>query len=346
MNIISTCMKQAGRICMALLLVIVSTQASAQFRIVDKADGQPIAGAYIFDQDNKLLCMSDADGNVKALSGIVTINILSYQPKTVDASTTKGDVALEQNALTLPEVVVKRSDYIKISTAFRDICTNNGKAILYREGLADFYINIKTGKIKRRVWACRQYEYKKLRKFFNFDTYMLSGNSTNLARVGHIKTDSVSSYKGDTTYLASTYRNRSASDALMIIHDKKRGLYREVVDNTKFKNRNNKYFTLSTNISDWTFSQEEESWSSLVSFRGILEYTWKWEKKDEPIVGKEMKDLLVTGVTTLDKATAEKEMKDKSETDEFTLPANMPAVPYNASEQIKGLEKRKFWEQY
>lgn len=59
-----------------LLLVIVSARASAQFRIVDKADGQPIAGAYIFDQDNKLLCMSDADGNVKALSGMVTINIL------------------------------------------------------------------------------------------------------------------------------------------------------------------------------------------------------------------------------------------------------------------------------
>ncbi len=330
----------------ALLLIIVSTQAKAQFRIVDKADGQPIAGAYIFGQDNQLLCMSDADGNVKALSGMVTISILSYQSLTIDASTTHGDVELEQNALALPEVVVKKSDYIKMSCAFRDICTNNGKAVLYREGLEDFYINIKTGKIKRRVWACREYEHKKLRRFFSFETYMLYGNSTNLARLGHINVDSVSSIKGDTLIFTSKWGKYTANDAVKYVANTKKGLYRHIIDNTKYKNRNTKSLTIKTNINDWTYSSLEFKFSTLVSFRGLLEYTWRWEKKDDPIACKELRDLFVTRVTTLDKATAEKEMKDKSETDVFTLPANMPSVPYNVSEQIKGLEKRTFWEQY
>ena len=71
---------------------------------------------------------------------------------------------MKPKAYTLPEVVVGKAEYVKLSGAFRDICRNNGKTILYREGLADFYINIKTGKAKRRVRACRQYELPTLRR--------------------------------------------------------------------------------------------------------------------------------------------------------------------------------------
>lgn len=60
---------------------------------------------------------------------------------------------MKMKAYTLPEVAVGKAEYVKLSGAFRDICRNNGKTILYREGLADFYINIKTGKAKRRVRA-------------------------------------------------------------------------------------------------------------------------------------------------------------------------------------------------
>ena len=345
MNILSAYKKRAERILAVTLSIIACTQASAQFRIVDKADGQPIAGAYIFDQDNKLLCMSDADGNVKALSGMVTISILSYESKTVDASTTHGDVTLEQNALSLPEVVVKRSDYIKLSGAFRDICTNDGKAILYREGLVDFYINIKTGKISRRVWACREYEHPKVRKFFSFKVFMLHGKSTNLAKLNYIQANSVNSTNGDTTYVNSKWKNHNADSSLIIINNPKKSLYRHLIDGTKFKNRNNKCLTVNVDLSDWTYSNENATLSSLVSFRGLLDYTWRWEKKEAPIACKEIRDLFITGMTTQDKATAEKEMKDKSETDKFTLPANMPSVPYNVNKQIQGLVKRTFWEQ-
>ncbi len=346
MNIFTISSKSGRTSIITLLLVIVCAQASAQFRVIDKADGQPIAGAYIFDTDNQLLCMSDVDGNVKALSGMVTISTLSYEPLTIDASTVHGDVALEQKAFSLPEVVVKKADYVKLRGVFRDIYTNDGKTILYREGISDYYINMKNGKIKRRVWACREYEHKKIRNLFNFETFMLSGRSTNLSKIHYIKADSVSNTKGDTLYLATKVGKHASNDAAMLIVNKKKGIYRRVIDNTKFKDVNTKSLNITVNINDWSFSQPEGNMSSLVSLRTILNYTWKWDKKSTPIKCKELRDFVTTEVTTMDKATAEKEMKDKSETADFDLPNCLPSINYNVSQQTKGLEKRKFWDPF
>lgn len=130
-----------------------ASQLKAQFRIVDEQDGKPVSGAYVFSSKGTLLCISDADGNVKQQEGMVTISNLAYEPLTVDAAKEKGTVCMKPKAYTLPEVAVGKAEYVKLSGAFRDICRNNGKTILYREGLADFYINIKTGKAKRRVRA-------------------------------------------------------------------------------------------------------------------------------------------------------------------------------------------------
>lgn len=345
MNIHSICIKHTRSILVAVLLIVGCIDASAQFRVVDKADGQPIAGAYIFDANNTLLCMSDANGQVKALQGKVTISTLSYDPLTIDASTTHGDVALDQKEFSLPEVVVKQTDYLKIRGAFRDICTNNGKTILYREGMVDFYVNMKNGKIKRHVWACREYEHKKLRKLFSFETFMLNGRSFHLGRINYLKTDSVSGTKGDTTFLALSSRKYSAEDACMVITDKKKGLYRSVIDNTKFKKTDTKSLTITTNINDWTYSQPETNMSALVSFRSLYNYTWRWDKKSAPIDCKELRDFVTLDVTTLDKKEAEEEMKDKSETDVFDLPDCLPSISYNVSQETEGLEKRTFWEQ-
>ena len=142
----------------AMLLCICWMPVCAQIRIVDEQDGKPVAGAYIFSSDNHLLCISDSKGNIEPQSGMITISNVAYESKTIDASTIKGDVLLKQKVYALPEVTVNKTDYIKLTGVFRDICRNNGKTILYREGIMDFYINLENGKTKRRVRACRQYE--------------------------------------------------------------------------------------------------------------------------------------------------------------------------------------------
>ena len=124
-----------------------ASQLKAQFRIVDEQDGKPVSGAYVFSSKGTLLCISDADGNVKLQEGMVTISNLAYEPLTVDAAKEKGTVCMKPKAYTLPEVAVGKAEYVKLSGAFRDICRNNGKTILYREGLADFYINLNSATV-------------------------------------------------------------------------------------------------------------------------------------------------------------------------------------------------------
>ena len=125
-----------------MLLCICWMPVSAQIRIVDEQDGKPVAGAYIFSSDNHLLCISDSKGNIEPQSGMITISNVAYESKTIDASTVKGDVLLKQKVYALPEVTANKTDYIKLTGVFRDICRNNGKTILYREGIMDFYINL------------------------------------------------------------------------------------------------------------------------------------------------------------------------------------------------------------
>ena len=57
-----------------------------------------------------------------------------------------------------------------------------------------------------------------------------------------------------------------------------------------------------------------------------------------------MRDFVVTDVHTLDKEQADKELKDKSETADFTLPDCLPAIPYDVAKETQGLEQKKFWE--
>lgn len=201
-----------------------ASQLKAQFRIVDEQDGKPVSGAYVFSSKGTLLCISDADGNVKLQEGMVTISNLAYEPLTIDATKEKGTVCMKPKAYTLPEVAVGKAEYVKLSGAFRDICRNNGKTILYREGLADFYINIKTGKAKRRVRACRQYELPTLRRLFNFNIAILGeARSFDISRIRFIECDSVSGTSGDSTFYKSHYRGASADSAIIYLNSHREG---------------------------------------------------------------------------------------------------------------------------
>ena len=65
---------------MAFILILLfagASQLKAQFRIVDEQDGKPVSGAYVFSSKGTLLCISDADGNVKLQEGMVTISNLA-----------------------------------------------------------------------------------------------------------------------------------------------------------------------------------------------------------------------------------------------------------------------------
>lgn len=328
-----------------LLLFACPILGRAQLKIVDEKDGKPIAGAYVFSNDNHLLCMSDANGDTQPLEGVVTISVLSYESKTIDASKTKGTVSLRQKAYALPEVVVRGADYVKLVGAFRDICRNDGKTILYREGIMNFYIDMETHKIQRRVRACRQYERPKLRSIVNFNIAILGeAQSTDLSRIKYIKRDSLSGTRGDTTFYKSTYKGKTADDAIMYIDTHRDGVYRHIIDNSKYRKSTNPMLKVHTNLCDWTYSSKEETWSSLVSFRSVYNYDYSPLPGKKPIAAEEMRDFVVTDVVSLSGEQAKTELKDKTETADFTLPDCLPPLPYDVAKETKDLLKKKFWE--
>ena len=322
-----------------------ASQLKAQFRIVDEQDGKPVSGAYVFSSKGTLLCISDADGNVKLQEGMVTISNLAYEPLTVDAAKEKGTVCMKPKAYTLPEVAVGKAEYVKLSGAFRDICRNNGKTILYREGLADFYINIKTGKAKRRVRACRQYELPTLRRLVNFNIAILGeARSFDISRIRFIECDSVSGTSGDSTFYKSHYRGTSADSAIIYLNSHREGVYRFIIDGTKYNRPSSLLLSVKTQLFDWTFSSPKNSWSSLLSYRRVYNYDYRPLPTKEPIATEEINDFVTTDVKTMTKEEAKAEMKDHSETDQFDLPDCLPAIPYDVAAETKDLLKKSFWE--
>lgn len=332
-----------------ILCVMSLLLASAQFRLVDAENGLPIAGAYVFSSTNKLLCMSDANGIVKKFDGQVTISNLAYEPKTVDGCVT-GDIKLTPKSIELPEVIVQKSEYKKVTGAFRDIFRNNGKTVLYREGIMEYYIDIKTGKMKRVVRACRQYEHPKLRKPFSNVILLDGGRSTDLSRIRLIETDSTNVVtKGDTTIYGSHYKDRAVDNAIMTIDTHRKNLERCIIDKTKFMKKTESFtfgvgYRIKDDINDWTFSIDEEGNRKMLSLRRFCSCDWIENSKKDTIYCEELRDFVVTDVSFMTKKQAKEEMNDKTEISDFPHPDSLPDIPYDVERETQGLEKKSFWE--
>ncbi|MGN1376161.1 MAG: hypothetical protein ACI4V5_06370 [Prevotella sp.] len=303
-----------------LLLGVITSQA--QFKVVDDEDGLPLPGAYVFNSNNKLLGMTDANGMTGKYSGKVKVSMMSYQPVTIDADTCHGEVRLVPSPYSLPDVSVSNDEYIKLSGALRDIVINDDSLVMYREGLVDFYINVKSTDVTRRIRACRQYEKPLLRKML-LKKYMVDdGNTIHLGRFRKIDVDSVSENRGDTVVFAAKFRKRDSKDGILMLQ--RDSVRRVIIDNTQFQKLNFKLFGLSIKIlqsySDFTYKGDNSGWSSMISFRKSSIKEFQYSKNSTPIGIDEIKEFVVTSVESIDKATAKKEMKDKEISKEFVLP--------------------------
>lgn len=294
----------------------------AQFKVVDADDGLPLPGAFVFNSSNKLLGMTDANGMAASYHGKVKVSMMSYNSTIVDADTCHGVVRLIPSPYSLPNVAVTNKEFIKISGALRDVVTNGDSIILYREGLVDFYINVKNKDITRRIRACRQYEKPLLRKVSMKHYYVDNGNTIHLGRFRSLNIDSVSNNKGDTVVYAASYNGRKSRDGVVEIL--KDGMRRVIIDNCQFQKLDFKLFGMSVrtlqSFNDFTYNGDNGRWTSLLSYckRSIKEF--RYSKKSTPINIKEINEFVVTSVESVGKAEAKSEMKNKDITNDFVLP--------------------------
>lgn len=330
-----------------MILFAVSLMARAQFCVIDEDSGDPLPGVYVFGEDGTLLAMSDENGRVKALEGMLTLSMLSYEPKTIDAKTTKGEVTLKAKPYELAEVVVGKTNYMKISATFRDVVKNFDRVVVYREGMVDYYYNMKTKKYKRFVRGCRQYEHKDLRNASNDSIHMEFLPLIDFNRIRYLQTTDSSSVQGDTILIGAMNGKTVIKDGIMhIVHN---GLYRSVIDSNKFTDRTSislfgvKY-RLTKNVIDWVHNAPSSSFSTLVAVRQYREEEFQWSKKSVIVPIQTQSDLVVNSITCLSKDEAKAEMKDKSTTTDFTLPDCLPPLPESLNSQTENLVLKKFRE--
>lgn len=340
-------MKQMKMVMTLMVLLMVPSVMRAQFTVVDEDTREPLPGVYVFSSNGTLLTMSDENGVVKPQQGIVTLSMMTYESKTVDGSTQSGEVTLKTIPHELGEVVVGKTEFIKVSAVFRGILKNYDNVVIFREGIVDYYYDCESKKHTRRVRACRQYEHPELRSFTNDSIGVLWFKLLDFDNIGQLSATGDSIAHGDTLVVGASYGKVAANDGVMII--KKNGLYRSVIDNLKFSKRTSAsalgfHLDYKKFIGDWTRNSESRILDSFVAYRGYTELDVQWSKKRPVIPMQDQQDVIVTGVTYLSKKDAKAEMKNKDIVKDFTLPAVLPAVPELVADQVKRLVLKKFRE--
>lgn len=338
------------RIILFAILCCVTLMARAQFTIVDADTKETLPGVYVFSETGTLLAMSDENGQVKAQTGKVMLSMISYETRTLDATGLTGEVELKGKPFELGEVVVGKTEYLKISAAFRDVVKNFDNLVVFREGLVDYYYNANTKKYKRYIRACRQYEHPQLRNPEAHDSLaIMLLPLLDFNKVKRLTTLSETT-SGDTTVVEAKLGRKIVKDGMMTIE--KNGTYRDIVDAMKFLDRTSVsflglHYTLTKHITDWQFSEKTDHMdaASLIACRDYREEEYQWSKKAPVIPITTTSDLVVYSVTNLKTQEAKEEMKDKAMTTEFTLPGCLPTVPEGIRERVaRKLVLKKFRE--
>lgn len=334
------------RCALTMLLIMMPLLAKAQFSIVDSKNHEPLPGVYVFAANGTLLDMSDEKGQVTKAEGMVTLSMLSYEALHIDASKAKGTtVELTEQPLQLNEIVVKKTDFVKISGTFRDVVLNFGKVVMYREGLMDFYYDKKAKDYKRRIRACRQYEHPDLRDWSKNDSLNIGLCPTfDLGKVQTLKTEG-SEDKGDTTMIWAMRGKELVKDGAMMF--KQNGLLRVIIDGVKFAKRTSISFlgmrmAVNKVYTDWTYREDAEGEKNLVALRNIVNEDFQWSKKSPVIKIECTQDFVVNDITYLTKKQAKEEMKDKeTETEHFTITNCLPTLPKVITDQIPTMKRTK-----
>lgn len=328
-----------------LALLVLPVIANAQFTIVDADSKEPLPGVFVFSENGALLTISNEKGEVKALQGKVTLSMMSFEPLTVEADGLHGEVALKPKSFALSEVVVGKKEFVKVSAAFRDVVTNYDKVVLYREGIVDYFYNVKSKKWDRRIRGCRQYEHEKLRKLGEDTVVCWNLRLMDFNKVQTLKTTDSSTAHGDTTMIGAMKGKKEVKDGVMVIE--KPGSYRTIIDGMKFANKTSVgflglHYTVKKMFMDWTYSQNEENEKSIQSLRTYREEDFQWSKKMPVVPVVTQSDIVVYEVTYHSKQDAKAMMKDKEQTTDFILPDCLPALPQSVIEQGKKLQPKKF----
>lgn len=314
----------------------------AQFRVVDAEDGEPIAYAYILSPRGSVLEMTDSEGRASAHHGKVRVTMLSYESQTVDADSVRnGEVRLKLVGFPLHEASAASTDFLKFSTAFRDVFRNDGRIVLYREGIVDYYYDFATHEMSRKVRGERRFVHPNLFKVGKNKPNLYDDEYLNLCRTVSIEHPEKIGERGDTTIYKGRVSGFAVDSVSVCIRDPKHHLFRAIIRQhtcpapvSKLVDKLLRY-RKEKDVIDWMYSDEDQAWSHFIGARSYR----RCQLGKKPILEESTKDVVVTDRCVMSAAEMRDDAKRAERLTDFVLPDNMPDVGIdNLEEALEGLE--------
>ena len=155
------------RLLFLLLYIIALLPCKAQTIVCDAQDGQPVIQASVYDEQGKIIGVTDADGRLPDLADVdsIRINHIAYHPLQIEVGAIKGVILMRPMAYALKEVVKeKKSPYCLKLTCYHRQYMVNGKGTLdelppvvsFVDGLCNLYVFANGWHESRRVTLARR----------------------------------------------------------------------------------------------------------------------------------------------------------------------------------------------
>ena len=334
----------------SIILFLFALCANAQIRLVDAADGSPVQAASVFVEGGKCVGASGNDGSLplpKGYNGTVTVQHINYGSREFRADTVSGGtVRLTPYIYNIPEVTAKyeRPDYLVITAYVRQYTFSDSIPSHFQEGLYDFYVPIKRGRVKRKVRAIRSVS-------------IYSGNKGGDMSGGH--SISLPDFNRHTTLERIRKRGiEPATTGSRVIDHDFRGMVIGIRNDTAAHRLTIYRDSTFTNGQDFTVSllglkmrftewKDSETYStsqglpSLASLVSRSEYTCVYMKYRNKLKDwlrfDEFEDLYVTGVSNATKKEMKAAMKAES-LEPLTVPQSVPPLSAPLAEAVSHMK--------
>ena len=155
------------RLLLLLLYIVALIPCKSQTIVCDMQDGQPIIQASVYDEQGKIIGVTDADGRLPDLADVDSIRIthIAYYPLQIEVGAIKDVIRMRPLAYSLKEVVKeKKSPYCLRLRCYHRQYMVNGKGTLdklppvvsFVDGLCNLYIFVNGWHESRRVTLARR----------------------------------------------------------------------------------------------------------------------------------------------------------------------------------------------
>lgn len=155
------------RLLLLLLCIVSLLHCKAQTIVCDVQDGQPVIQASVYDEQGKIIGVTDADGRLPDLADVDSIRIthIAYYPLQIEVGAIKDVIRMRPLAYSLKEVVKeKKSLYCLRLRCYHRQYMVNGKGTLdklppvvsFVDGLCNLYIFVNGWHESRRVTLARR----------------------------------------------------------------------------------------------------------------------------------------------------------------------------------------------